>query len=287
MPFDYILLTAPDGEPMSSWLPPGLVGEPATIGFMALIMAVWASLVAASIWNLVRFIKLRKRDALADPRVGIGLSLFAIIAVWGASQLNKNVYEAAHVLPMLAVASLLCLTLPHENPWLARWGTRAAKAFVAAGIASQAIILATHGPALWQASRSTHYLSDQPYSVPISGYGTHKANITEAMQKAGMPLDRPLHRPLIDDLTYLALQGSHLPIHWLGVFSDWNGSIDDPVGYLMSRKSDGVVMGCINLPVRMEQAASRAGDICALSGAQLARLGGERDELDSFFAFPP
>jgi hypothetical protein len=272
LPFDYILLAAPKPEPMSFWLPAGLVSEPVAIVFQAALIAVWTSLVAASVWNLARFVKGRKCSALREPRVPIAVCLFCLIAIWGASQLNKNVYEAEHVLPMLAVACLLCLTLPHENALLSRIGTKAARLFVAVAAFSQLAILATHGPALWNASHATTYLAGQPYSVPISGYDGRKADIVKAMHAAGMPLDRSLQRPLVDDLTYLALQDSILPVHRLGVLSDWNGSIDDPVHYLLSRGSDGIVMGCGYLPEALAAVASRAGDICAVSAARLAAL---------------
>jgi hypothetical protein len=272
LPFDYILLAAPKSEPMSFWLPAGLVSEPVAIVFKAALIAVWTCLVAASVWNLARFIKGRKCGALLEPRVPIALCLFGLIAIWGASQLNKNVYEAAHVLPMLAVACLLCLTLPHENALLSRIGIKAARLFVGVAAFSQLAILATHGPALWNASHATTYLVGQPYSVPISGYDGRKADIFKAMHAAGMPLDRPLQRPLVDDLTYLALQDSILPVYRLGVLSNWNGSIDDPVHYLLSRESDGIVMGCGYLPEALAAVASRAGDICVVSAASLAAL---------------
>ena len=87
-----------------------------------------------------------------------------------------------------------------------------------------------------------------------------------------MPLDRPLRAPLVDDLTYLALQDSVLPIHRLGVLSDWNGKIADPAAYLLSRRSDGVVMGCAYLPAALTAVANRVGDICAISAAGLESI---------------
>ena len=272
LPFVYILQAAPDPEPMSFWLPGNLVGWQTSYTIMAALMAAWLSLIAASAWNLASFVKKRGRGALLEPKVPLALGLFAIICIWGASQMNKNVYESAHILPTLAVACLLCLTLPHDNPLLRRIGAKAAWGFVAAGIVSQLFIMATHGPTLWQRSQATSYLADQPYSVPISGYGDRKADIAEAMRRAGMPLDRPLRAPLVDDLTYLALQDSVLPIHRLGVLSDWNGKIADPAAYLLSRRSDGVVMGCAYLPAALTAVANRVGDICAISAAGLESI---------------
>jgi hypothetical protein len=87
-----------------------------------------------------------------------------------------------------------------------------------------------------------------------------------------MPTDRPRNRLLVDDVTYLALQRDTLPLHRLGVLSVWNDGIDDPVAYLRSRGSDGVVVGCRYLPPAMRAVASQAGEVCAISRAGLARL---------------
>ena len=92
------------------------------------------------------------------------------------------------------------------------------------------------------------------------------------MAKAGMATGHTYRRLLIDDVTYLALQRDLLPFHQLGVLRVWTGSIDDPVRYLVSRHSDGVVVACANLPKHMAAAASRSGGICAISRRTLAQL---------------
>jgi hypothetical protein len=125
---------------------------------------------------------------------------------------------------------------------------------------------------LVQAAREPGYAEKQADSASIAGYDSVRRDIARAMGEAGIPTDRPLHRLLIDDLTYLALQRHRLPLHRLGVLSTWNGSIDDPVAYLRSRDSDGVVLGCKYLPADMRAAASRSGEICAISRAGLDRL---------------
>jgi hypothetical protein len=76
----------------------------------------------------------------------------------------------------------------------------------------------------------------------------------------------------VDNSTYLAQQKHTFPLHWLGVIKVWNGSITDPVSYLHSCGSDGLVDSCANLPSDLRGAASRSGEICALSRAWLDRL---------------
>jgi len=154
------------------------------------------------------------------------------------------------------------------DPVPARWPAWAAVIMVI----SQAIVLYLVFPPLLAAAGVPGYLDRQPYSVSIAGYGQVRRDIDRAMRMSGIPVTRPLHRLLIDDVTYLALQKDTLPLHRLGVVGAWSDGIDDPVGYLRSRDSDGVVMGCRFLPPDMRAAASRSGQICAISRDGLERL---------------
>ena len=83
---------------------------------------------------------------------------------------------------------------------------------------------------------------------------------------------RPLHRPLIDDTTYLALQDSYLPFHALGVIRIWHDRAIEPAGYLLSRRSAGMIVGCAMLPAHLQRVAARSGEICAIGPATLARI---------------
>jgi hypothetical protein len=56
---------------------------------------------------LARFAAEARWRALAEPRALIAAGLFGLVLVWGASQLNKNLYEAAHVQPTLAILVML------------------------------------------------------------------------------------------------------------------------------------------------------------------------------------
>ena len=88
--------------------------------------------------------------------------------------------------------------------------------------------------------------------------------------------DGRLNRPLLDDLTYLAMQRSYLPLHALGVMGPWNGPISDPAAYLVSRDSDGIVASCVSLWDEAVAVAARSGEICAINRTQLAVLAGGR-----------
>jgi hypothetical protein len=139
-------------------------------------------------------------------------------------------------------------------------------------LSSELVVLGLTLVPMAEAMGPPGYIPRQPYSITALGYPIIRRDIAAARAASGMPTDRRLERPLVDDLTYMALQDSHLPFHWLGVLRVTNGSITDPVRYLRSRNSDGVIVGCHLLPPAMRAAASRSGEICAISRQGLARL---------------
>lgn len=269
-PFNYIALAAPTGAPMSSWLPAGHVAPMATLVFLLVLSLCWGAALAAAVLALFRHVRANGWRGLFDPRAFLAISLLGCVAVWGASQLNRNVYEAGHVLPALLLAAILALTLPGsaENTWLGRAAVGAATI----GLASQLFVLAAFVPALAASARTPGYVAGQPYSASIADYSAIRRDIRSAMAAAGMPQDRWLKRVMVDEVTYLALQGTSLPLHRLGVLSVWNGNLSDPVAYLRSRGSDGVVIGCHLMPPRLRGAAARSGSICAVSSKALDRL---------------
>lgn len=272
-PWNYIWLTIPDNIPMSDWLPPELF-PPATLPAIGLALTVlWIAVALVAMGALALYLLRNRINGFAEPRLLLALAILGCITVWGASQINRNVYEAAHVLPLLVIFVLMCFTLPLDG---ANWRERAlpvlVKAVVPLALLSQAIVLGSTVVPLARAAQTPGYLAAQPFSVSIAGYGGVRRDIARAMALSGIPRDRRLNRLMIDDLTYFATQRSRLPLHRLGVIDIWNGSIEDPVRYLISRDSDGVVVGCHYLPANMRQAAARSGPICALSRAGLARL---------------
>ncbi|MDF8331636.1 hypothetical protein [Novosphingobium cyanobacteriorum] len=271
-PLNYVALTVPTGAPMSSWLPPGHVPTLVTVVYRLGLPLCWGAAIVAALLSLTMHIRANGLRSLFEPRPLLALALLGCVAIWGASQLNRNVYEAGHVLPALVLATLLALTLPRAAR--GRWMARATVGVTIIGAASQLFLLAAFVPPLAAAAHTPGYVSGQPYSASIADYAPVRQDIHSAMVAAGIPQGRTLNRVMVDEVTYLALQDTRLPIHRLGVLSVWNGGLADPVGYLLSRGSDGIVIGCHLLPARLRQAAARSGPICALSAKTLDRLRG-------------
>jgi hypothetical protein len=270
-PLGFVGAAAPRSDPLSNWLPPGLFPWPVAVALLAGMFILWAAAILLAVASMARFALAAKGRLFAEPRMVIAIALLGLVLVWGASQLNKNVYEAGHILPALAILGVLAATLPHPAPLLSTYATRLARLVLPFALCSELVVLGLTLPALAQAARSPGYIRDQDYSISAFGYAAVRRDIAAARAASGMATTGRLERPMIDELTYLALQDSHLPIHRLGVLSVWNGRIDDPAGYLKSRRSDGVVVGCHLLPPAMRAAASRSGEICAISRDGLAR----------------
>lgn len=276
-PLNYVELAAPTVWPMSDHPVPKVFGAIMNPVVGVFLFASWFVAFVLTVLALARHLLQAGWRGLFEPRVPIILAILGCIFVWGASQLNKNTYEASHVLPMLAVAFALAWSLPNaDRSSTSQIGGVLPLAFVTIALICQVLVLGVSIVPLVQAARTPGYAEEQANSVSLVGYDIVRQDITRAMNQAGIPSDRPLHRLLIDDLTYLALQRHRLPLHRLGVLSTWNGSIDDPVEYLRSRDSDGVVVGCAYLPPDMRAAASRSGEICAISRAGLDRLAAAR-----------
>lgn len=269
-PLNYVMLAVPTTNPMSHWLPPGLIQPAVSAAFAIVLCIFWSIAIGCTLFALGHSIKIKSWTALAEPRLVLALSLLGAVTIWGVSQLNRNVYEAAHVLPALVLSMILSLTLP-TVPWsgATKWLQRAAILLIPIALMSQVVVLASFGPPMFAQIGQDGYIDEQPFSVSIGNYAEVRQSIASAMQRAGLPNDRRLERLLVDELTYFTLHDSKMPIHRLGVLSVWNGNIEDPVAYLRSRNSDGIVLGCHHLEGRLQQVAAKSGQICAVSRATL------------------
>ena len=285
-PFNYLwLMVAQNGD---VWLPDNMfriVDHPV---FCSVEVALWGWVLVWSTMELGRFLGRERLKAFAEPRAPIALALIACLLVWGASQVHRGFYEAGHYLPMLAVFCTLCLTLPNPEPanpepanpepaapeqgQREQWLGATARLCLLVMLPSALMVVAMSLRPMMAAGSKPGYIPGLPISVSAFGYDKIRTDIGFAMTKAGMDPAGRYNRLLIDDVTYLALQRNTFPLHRLGVLSEWNGQITDPVRFLMSRHSDGVVVGCQFLPKRMLDVAARSGEVCAISRKGLEQL---------------
>ena len=268
LPILYVVPAIPSPEPISAWLPPHVFSPTLALSFRVVMFAMWAAAGGLAVFAVVRGVATRGLVGLLEPRLVIAATIVACLLVWGFSQVTKNMYEAAHVLPLSVLAMVLTIGSSDAAPRRVLSGLAAVA--LAFALVSQTVVVTALARPFAAAAASRGALPDQPLSLAALRYGEAHGDIVRAMRAAGMP-DR-LERPLIDDATYLALQRSHLPLHVLGVFGPWRGSIADPADYLLRRKSSGIVVLCANLPPRFRAAAARSGEVCAVGADQLDGL---------------
>ena len=269
VPFEYLRRTLPAPYPMSQWLPWNLFPLPAAAVFALIVIPAWLGALYLAVRGMVDHARRGDRRGLTHPAFVLAMTILACILVWSASQTIKNDYESAHVMPMLAIVVVLALSL---RPEPLRPGV-AALFVVAAAVSAIGVAAITARPLLATAARGG-YITEQTFSYSGFGFARTRADAGRAMRAAGFPTGRQLRRVAIDDGTYFALQDSFMPIHRVGVITIWNGTIENPAAYLLSRGSDGAVMRCANLTARLRAAASRSGEVCAISAAGLRRAAG-------------
>ena len=277
-PWSYLSQTIPSPEPLSQWLPTHIFSATSSRVYSRAIRLSWY--LATLMGGIGLFQHLRKWGwkALSEPRACIAVMIMAVLMVWGLSQAGKNMYESALALPMFAIAILLSHSLapPHVHYHRAVGGL--ATLTLAVSLVSQVMVIVTLSPPHWAAALRGGSVRGQPLSIAAFGYSKVRRDIIQAARAAGMTETR-LFRPVVDDLTYMSLQRSYLPIHRLGLFGWWSGTVEsDPIGYLLSRKSSGLIVGCEGLPEKMRGVSHRAGEICAISRTALDRLNEAKKE---------
>jgi len=262
---EYVRLVVPVSDPMSGWLPAGQIGELWSQRWENGLYIVWSVLGIAALGGLVLGIRDTLRSHRIDPRAVVAVLLALSAIGWGTTQIARNIYEAAFVLPLFMLAVVLALSCAGSGLRIAKL-----RGFLAifSGIAAVASIGATSllwAPSLREANRHEAYVPQQPFSIAVFGYDKHKPKILELARQCRIPEPAKAHRVLIDELTYFPFMESYLPEHRLGVFEVWNGSIDDPVAYLKARNSDGIIVGCHNLPPELRANAKAQGQFCCLA----------------------
>ena len=176
---------------------------------------------------------------------------------------DPHVYETSFVLPVLMLAIVLAAA-PGERP--ARLLTGVACVLAVALPVSIALVAGLYGPSLVRTFSTSGNLKDQPHSLAVLGYAGERRRILAAARQCGLDPMRWQGNLLVDEATYLAFMASPRPQHYLSVLSiEGRGKIDDPITYLRSRGSAGVILDCKHLPADLLRRARREGDYCCLA----------------------
>ncbi len=250
---------------MSDWLPRDLIGETAaTVRYLPMNLA-WNALMLVGAICLARALLQRWRARRLDLGLAAPVVIAGLVLVWGMSQRVKNDYEIMFVMPMIVLFGLFAITAIEWTPRRARQLRVAALALVAVSLIGQIDLVRRLAPPLWRAAQSPGYVAGQNTSVSAYGYGAIRGPILATARQCGIGTQGRARHPLVDDVTAFALTDSRQPFHYLGVIGQWRGSIRDPLAYLRSRGSDGLIMGCHLLPPDLRAQAVRNGAFCCIS----------------------
>ena len=261
----YVAHAAARPEPTSIWLPNYRITEAEMVlRFLPLNFA-WNAAMLLGLVCLIRALHSRWRKRRIDLATAAPPMLAGLVLVWGMSQRVKNDYEITVMLPAIALFALLSITAIAWPAARTRQLGIAAAVLLAVSLAGQIDVARRYLPPLARAAMQPGYVKDQPTSTSVYGYGTIRGKILATARQCGIGTRGRAQHPLVDDATYFAMAGSWQPFHRLGVLSHWNGSIKDPLAYLKSRGSEGMIVGCSYLSPELRRQAISNGEFCCIS----------------------
>ena len=264
-PNNYIMLAEARKYPMSDWLPRGQIDNKASIARFMVMGLAWNGTTVIAMFCLILALRQRWRERRVDLATAIPVALAALAMVWGISQRARNDYEIMIALPMLA---LFCVFSLSAIPWTSLRAKQLGVGIAIIALCSlvgQADIARRYYPLLRSAADQTGYVFRQPFSVSAYGFGPLRQTILDTAHLCGIGRNGRAQRPLVDDITYFAMIDSWRPFHRFGVLETWNGSIKDPIAYLRSRGSEGMVVDCRALSPSLRLQAIRNGQYCCIS----------------------
>jgi hypothetical protein len=262
---DYVMPVAPSPFPLSDWLERGQMSE--SLGFVVflLLIAIWAMALVAGVAALVAGLIDAWRKRRIDPRLVLSLACLIAIVGWNATQNWVNAYEAPFVLVTMLIAIVLAFSADPRPARRRGWVEKVTAGLAVLALLNPLALAAIWSPSMARAASQPGYIEKQPYSVGLFGYAQMRKDIEAAAKLCRIPAPAKAQGLLLDEVTYFAWMESRLPQHRLGVLSVWNGEIDDPVAYLKTRKSDGMLLGCHLLDDDLRARAKSVGDICCLA----------------------
>jgi len=263
-PSTYIALAESRPHMMSDWLPRGRITRPAMVNRFVVMNFAWHTSMLVGLICLVIALRRRWRERRLDLATTAPVVLAGLVMVWGISQQVKNDYEIMIVLPMLALFCIFSMSSVRWTPRRGKWFGLLASLAVVLSVAGQIDIAMRYMPTLARAAARPGYVEGQRASASVYGYSAIRGQILATARLCGIGAHGRAIHPLVDDVTYFALEDSWQPFHRLAVLGNWKGSIRDPLAYLKSRGSEGVIMGCQYLSPNLRRQAKQNGDFCCI-----------------------
>jgi hypothetical protein len=261
---DFASLAKPEPAPLSDWLPQGQVSQAVSSHWKTALRCLWLAAFGLGLLSLPVAARRALHERRLDPRLVLFVCLLVTLLGWAATRLVRNFYEASFMLPLLMIAVLLAVSAATGTRWLRSAGTAVALVIGAAGLVSIPLTVAIWKNSLIQSWLQEGYIRDQGHSVAFRHFNHTRREIRATAQLCHIPPPAKAQGLMLDDLSYFPYMTSHLPQHQLGVIGLWKGTITDPVAYLRSRGSDGMLVSCVLLSPELLKRAHRHGEFCCL-----------------------
>jgi hypothetical protein len=263
-PGAYVAIAQARPRMMSDWLPRGRISQAATLARYVPMSLAWTLAALIALLCLAQAARSDWRNRRVSLATAAPAALAGIVLVWGMSQQVKNDYEVAVVLPALVLFILFSLTGIAWSAANTRRLSVVAVVLAALSLGAQADIVRRFAPPLLEAARKPGYIAGQDASFAAYGFGSLRGSIVATARVCGIGARGRAVRPLLDDGTYFAFVDSRAPFHYLSVLGHWRGRIEDPVAYLASRGSEGMIVACKRLRPELRARAYAQGEFCCI-----------------------
>jgi len=259
LPFGYVHPIIPGPRLMSDWLPPLDLWPPVAVAFKIIV---WLSVVS-SLVLLTRSVRGRLNREVPAPVILAGALLLGIAACT-FTQLRKNAYEAALVMPLLILIIILVLGSDRRHIGGLK---RLSILIVTVATCGQLFLIPYLTPRLARSQAAAGVIETQKRSIPVFSYGAIGERVRAAARQCRIPLDGSARYVGIDDMSYLIFADSWRPMYRFGMNGAWSYDVPDAIGLLRERRSSGMVVQCRELKPELRARATVVGDFCCL-GAQ-------------------
>ena len=177
------------------------------------------------------------------------------------TQLQKNAYESALVVPLLILMIILVVGSDQRR---IRGLERLSVLIVIIAAAGQVFLIPYLTPRLVRSQAQAGVIDTQKHSIPVFSYAAIDQRVRAAARQCRIPLDGSARYVGIDDLSYLVFADSWRPMYRFGMNGAWSYNVPDPVGLLRERRSSGMVVQCRELKPELRAHATVVGDFCCL-----------------------
>jgi hypothetical protein len=260
-PFPYIGRTAPRPNPMSAWLVELQINIGSTVIWWVAITFLWSLVALFAANTYIRQAKV-SRLYIAEPRLIIACTLLISMTGWIATQVIRNDYEAALIVPQLLMMLLLVLSCEAASRQITDNVRVVALAATGGALVSMILVGYIFGTSLISASHQQGYIARQPYSISAFGYDLMRTRIQKLADQCGIVAGKSRNL-ILDDLTYYTFMTNPTPDH-VGGFGEKPAPVLS-LTYLRARRSEGVIATCSKLPDGLRARAKSDGELCCLA----------------------